>query len=653
MSVLGFPRLYFRGEISWDPGLANNADGLFDPESVELIVPDGITIDQLKRFIATNAEDLGIWNFYGTHDTAFEQVQVVGGAALDGSAVADDPLIGRQLSLRGKLVDLDAAAANGSQVFFDRMRIGDGVVGLQARRSQRLHGRWLSFGRNLSNQLAIAGHAGVTWQTCFEKAGVSFSGTDASPLLNLLRQGLEDDAIGLMIRFHTYRTLYFQNGIRNNISPAPKTSAELQQEYAQGKNFSNPAYSVVVGSIGLWRRSEPRSVPGGRLLLAREAAPTQALLGVGGGPPELQPRQARVGPAVAELDEAARRLSVDFGATIPERSPDLTKADFGTLELVVAHGDTVTKLTTLAPEAYDRTKFEAQAGILDVDLAQAGDDVVAAIKSGTLQLRNAAGNLRLLEEVGSFVAVDERDIYLDQAEPRAVGLQVFAGGKLAPAGHQVLVAQYDRDRAFVRTVKTLAVGSDGTASFSLKAERAGIASYVFVPFPAGAPAPTAPTGLDSLNHAYLNVRTLPFDDELERNTADDDLRWSFIHDKILRLYDIINPVMARPQIGRPLDDRELMMDLASDIARVIAKGNFESASYMPITRDMSAGRRKLLERWCQLVLDGTAPEDPVELASRMAASRKQEMADIGELPDKAKILSALLANTSDFRMGRV
>ncbi len=653
MSVLGYPRLHFRGEISWDPGIANNMPGLFDPEAVELSLPDGVTIGQLKAFIAANVAELGIWNFYGTHDAVFEQVKITGGAAPDGSPATQDPIIGKPLSLRGKLVDLDAKAAIGSQVFFDRMRVGDGTVGLQARRSQRLHGRWLNFGRNLSNQVAIAGGAAVTWQTCFEKDVVTFTGADTSPLLKVFRQKLEDEAIGLMIRFQTYRTLYFQNGIKNTISPAPRTSAELQQEYVQGRNFSNPAYAVLVGTIGLWRRGEPRSAPGGRVLLARDRTRVQALIGAAGGAPALQLTDAALGPAVVELDEAARRLSLDFGATIPERSPDLTKADFGTLELVVAHGGEVTKLATFAPEAYSRAKYEAQAGILDVDLGQAASGVLDAIKAGILQLRNADGSLRLLEEVRGFVAVDERDIYLNQGEPRALRLQVSVQGQTAPSGHQVLVGQYDRERNFVRTLATLTVGSDGAARFDLQAEKAGIVSYVFLPFPAGAPAPTPSARLSPLAHAYLNVRTLPFDDDLARNTPDEALRWSFVYEQILRVYDIINPVMARTEIGLPLDDRERIMEAAATIKQLIAEDNFESASHMPVTRDMSAGRRKLLERWCQLVLDGTAPEDAAALAALMAAARSRETMDTSALSDKAKLVSQLLGGTTDFRMGRV
>ena len=452
MSVLGYPRLYFRGEMSWDPGLANNMAGLFNPETVEVRLPNGVTIGQLKGHIAANVDQLGIWNLYGTHDAAFEKVTITGATTVDGSFVENDPIIGRKMSLRGKLVDLDAATTNGSQVFFDSMAIGDGVIGLRAMRSMRLHARWLNFDRSLSNLLPIAGSAGVTWQTCFDKDGLTFFGADTSPLLKLFREKLDDGAVGVMIQFHTYRTLYFQNGIKNSIVPAPRTSAQLQQEYVQGKNFSNPAYSVLVGTIGLWSRGEPRSVPSGRLLNPRDSTQADALIGAD-GQSTLQPVAATLGPAVVELDEARLRLSLDLGATIPERSPDMTKADVGTLQLAVASDGDVTVLATLPPEAYGRTRYEAQAGIVDIDLTQvAGGNVLNAIKSGRLQLCTADGSLRLLEESVRFVAVESRDIYIDQGETRTLQLQVFEQGRPAPAGYQVLVSAYNRQRTFVKQI---------------------------------------------------------------------------------------------------------------------------------------------------------------------------------------------------------
>ena len=280
------------------------------------------------------------------------------------------------------------------------------------------------------------------------------------------------------------------------------------------------------------------------------------------------------------------------------------------LQLAVANDGDVTVLATLSPDAYGRTKYEAQAGIVDIDLTQvAGDKIFNAIKSGRLQLCTADGSLRLLEESVRYVAVENRDIYIDQGETRTLRLQVFEQGRPAPAGYQVLVSAYNRESTFVKQIGTLTVGKDGTAPFEQKAEKAGIVSYIFVPFPAGAAVPTPPENFDPLADSYINVRTLPFDDKLSQSTPDADLRWSFIYEQILRVYDIINPVMARAAIGNPLDDRQRMMNLATAIKRVVAKDSFESPQHMPVTRDMSAGRRQLLERWCDLVLAGKAPED--------------------------------------------
>ena len=204
----------------------------------------------------------------------------------------------------------------------------------------------------------------------------------------------------------------------------------------------------------------------------------------------------------------------------------MTKADVGTLQLAVASDGDVTVLATLPPEAYGRTRYEAQAGIVDIDLTQvAGGNVLNAIKSGRLQLCTADGSLRLLEESVRFVAVESRDIYIDQGETRTLQLQVFEQGRPAPAGYQVLVSAYNRQRTFVKQIGTLTVTHDGTVPFEQKAEKAGIVSYVFVPFPDGAAVPTPSQRLNPLADSYINVRTLPFDDELSQSTPDADLRW--------------------------------------------------------------------------------------------------------------------------------
>ena len=98
---------------------------------------------------------------------------------------------------------------------------------------QQMH--W--FARNLG-RLPIAGIAGVIWQACFRKYDLKFNPHD-SPVLAAFAQALErDDVAGLMLRFASYRTQYFQNGMGNGIRQQPRNVTELHALYAPGAKCS-------------------------------------------------------------------------------------------------------------------------------------------------------------------------------------------------------------------------------------------------------------------------------------------------------------------------------------------------------------------------------------------------------------------------------
>ncbi len=69
-----------------------------------------------------------------------------------------------------------------------------------------------------------------------------------------------------MIRFCAYTTQYYQNGIMNNYEPHLRWNSQEDVEYFQAQykdalasripQFKNPAYSRIVGSIGLWQQGE-------------------------------------------------------------------------------------------------------------------------------------------------------------------------------------------------------------------------------------------------------------------------------------------------------------------------------------------------------------------------------------------------------------
>ncbi len=150
----------------------------------------------------------------------------------------------------------------------------------------------------------------------------------------------------------------------------------------------------------------------------------------------------------------------------------------------------------------------------------------------------------------------------------------------------------------------------GIARFQIAPAPASFRSFLFLPYAANSAAPSAPPKIATVSDAYINVRTLPFDDPLAQTTPDGALTWDWIYTNILGLYDVLNPVMERtanPAINKPLSDPQRMRALVGAIKRATSKANFESAGYMPVTRDLSNGRRILLHRWCDLILSGNAP----------------------------------------------
>ena len=610
MSVLSFPRLYFTGLISWDPGLTNNSPAVYDAADVRLILPQGVNFDTFKQWVIDN--DFSNWNYYGTHTCQFDpqKTRITGGALSSGAVITNDPVVGKPLQLSGKLVDLDPASIFTSQIYFEQFAFGDSQAGGLAQRSHRMHSRWINFQRNFAG-LPIAGNAAVVWQTAFERDHLQMLNSSNSALLKALQDAVaQTGARGLMVRFCTYRTLYFQNGILNSIPQQPRTMQELHDLYKQGLIFSNPAYSLVAGAIGVWKDGEVATVPGGRYL-----APTAAVTTVDGDGP------VRLGPCVAEVDREHNVLSLDLNSTIPEVDADVNKASFGPLTVAVLQGATIEPIATIDPASYARAAYESKAGIIDIpiDSAQA-----TKLEAGQLllQVQQDGDAVVAMAERELVAQADDRDTYLNQASPRDVKIQVTLKGKTAPAGTQVMVARYDRrGRALAASVsppQVLPVGPDGTVTLNLTPQAPGFINFGLLPFAQGTPQPPIPQQLDIMAAFFLAVRTLPFDDQLAAQTTDSQLTWTFVFENILRLYDLLNPVMASPDIGLALNDKSVWTTpgMAALLKSVTSDDSFENFNHMPVTRELSTGKQKLLHRFCDLVINGALPpDDAVEAES--------------------------------------
>ncbi|MGH9467409.1 MAG: hypothetical protein ACRD1Y_08635, partial [Terriglobales bacterium] len=412
MSVLETPRIYFQGEMTWDPITTNNYDDNYNEDSGETIFPGAV--DRVRAFrdnAVTQVVTAVSWNPQGTHRSTFFNTRVCGCDLGPGRPSGGDPFLNAAVNFTGMLVDVEPFGAFTSQLFFDRMGFGfGGGYFLHAPSRRRFVDRYLNFNRNPANGM-IAGRASVVWQTSFAKAeGLRIEAYD-SPALQALAAALDaDDVLGLTCRFNTYNTIYYDNPALSNGSPAAREEAEaLVVKLRSGGFQPNPARSRLVGVVGLWRRGEPAQEPVDRVLVP--VSPAQGLAN-----------------AWVRISENA--LTLDLSNSVPETGANLDKLDAGPLTVTAsdpdpASGVAAITLATIPYAAYNRPAYEASAGIIVVPLVPA---IARAAAGMNLSLQSNAGNLT--EETLRAVSATP-DLYLDEGQSAEAAFQVWERGRPA------------------------------------------------------------------------------------------------------------------------------------------------------------------------------------------------------------------------------
>jgi hypothetical protein len=717
MSVLSFPRIYFKGFIGWDPCTFNNNDwqafptydatnaalnwsflasegpqpgGITPANFASTFRPWAITLQDDKVDNPTGKRIPAEWNMFGTHTAAFVQYNdktttIIGGDLGYGQRVTQDPLIGTPVNIGGdnstsgnftpaRLVDTNPISFWSSQVYWSLLQCGSGNFNISGSRSCRMFSRWINLNRIYSATPELtqpAAAVAACFQTCIPNDQITWTnrsdpstGASSQLLTALQRAATQSGAQGVMMRFTAYVNLYFQNGIFNGTSQRPRTYADLAACLADAwqafeKNgdtslfFSHPCYSHVVGVIGVWNQGELASVPGGRYFAAQNKVTPigpPVKLGHAVHAATLRPSVA-LGPVVANVDYKQNLISLDLNSTIPENAisgtvaSDLTKIDLGPLTLGVQADGAFYPVAQIAYDQYGRPAYEARAGIVDVPFSPTSD-LIQKLQDGVLAIQ-VQGQTALAEQGGGFTAqTNTRGIYLDENQGTEFQIAVQRSGAPA-AGAQVLIAKYDSNLSLIpssqpqlvnftngrqqtiqvpnpsgdpiTTEVTVVPASDsGDATAGIMAQSPGFPVLAFFPFAAGQPLPQPPVALlgpaTPLNQVvsnafYTTVRVLPFDSQVPDefinlwNTTHDPVQaWNFIYNQILYVYDMLFSVMLEyVNLG---DRTAVEQNIQAILKQTSAAYAAESTLAMPITRDLSAGKRVTLQLWGYLVQHG-------------------------------------------------
>jgi hypothetical protein len=608
----------------------------------------------------------GSWNVYGDGGCWFSNTRVTG-VQFEYGKTAGDPICTdptAQLQIVGeffgpsrpgstpppaRMVDVAPYQSTTTQLFYKWFQLGTDALGFRALGASRMFLRWSMLRNTDFHELQIAGPAGVIFQTAARAQDIEWYGLDNSPALRALQAAANAGPNqGVVMQFAVYLTQYYLHASYQGVQLS--NAALLSQAYANGFTGANPAQSNITGTIGVWGPNELASAPTQMLLnpanpVSAATVPMHSSRAAQEGLVVAAPKAPAafpLGPAMARVDADANNLAVSFLTTVLETDLKLTKEHLGplTLQLVDGSSGATTNIADIPYSSPDNTGYDAPSyaqtsGILDFTITP---EQATAIQNGSslLQLSvEQSGTCTVALQQASLVAeTDQRGIYLDQGETQTVTVQVYQNGVPASGGNvSLLVAQYyeaplDPSNDFPYYLVTqsnqnnaclqldggqfqvVLPVTDGTASFTITSVNPGTAMLGFFPFSGDTPPAPAPGGVNNFpgpqtTNFYAVVRCLGFDNAL-LDLPDDQINWENTYEKVLQVYNLVYPQMSRIA---DLGDPTTVEQMAGRILKATEyPDRFDWTMFMPVTREMSAGKRSLLRRFCQNALGGkTAP----------------------------------------------
>lgn len=591
MSILETPRIYFKGNISWDPVTTNNyaltnppgpvaKEGFAYDEDASLSVYNKSPVDTAAEVAAFRAAAIegvnpttGSWNPDGTYRSRFFNTEISGvdtGSGLDQS----DPFVGAPVDFVGMLVDCEPYGAFSSQLFFDTMSFGiAGGCQIFGRRVTRVQDRYINFGANPQNNM-IAGIASVMWQTVFPKdAGLELHARN-SPALAAMANALSDnDVAGLMVRWTTYRTVYYDDDTLTKATSGPVAEA-LQAKLRLAGFQPNPARSMLVGTVGLWRRGEPVHEPAGRTLVS-----TMATLPNNPPVPNHVPPYT-FGSVFAHLQPD--RLVLDMSNAVPWASRAPEKLNLGTLNVLAADPPpavAIASVTTLDFSQYNQAAYEATSGIVTIPLGTNGGNLLHGMD---LSIGMATGPMLVQEQPLRAIAT-LGNLYTEQNLPTTLGVQLYNRGVKGGAGVQINVSCLDGNVTFDQTFTT---DGSGMIFVTLDTSKGNVYGLTFNPGRSTA----IGQNFNTLTDTYAYVRVLPADAQLATMPP----TWDNVFNNVLANWKAMAPCMDN---WLDLEDEAQVRAYGPLIKRLTDRTAFEQFRYMPITRDLTPGMRTLLYKF--------------------------------------------------------
>lgn len=601
------------------------------------------------------------WNYYGDHGTRLDDAKVTTFFGSNGQSFPPtDPLNNAIVKLIGTpspmqfqdpvMVDNDPYALITSQIFSHGFTVtaADGKTSLiSAVPTPRSYAYYINGSKNVDPKcIGFQGVSAIFIVSVPSGSDLVINTNAGSPALNDLAAAVAKGA-GLQMRFIFYNAIYDVD---------PQT---LHDKFKAGDYEANPYIGRTLGTIGVLSKGDMLSAPPGRKLNQQSnffyVDPNPQ--GNPCVPASPDPKnQHSLGITLARIDAVSDTVFLDTISTFPECNRNSnTKFNFGpkpmSLRLTSQHGQPI----TIGPIPNTQTGYETMAGMVAIPIGNHPQlaEIEASAARGALSIFDENSQQEMLaERPGVNVFTESRGVYFDvqvlnnwddpNEQPKAgtanVTIKAFVRGVpvqqetrinieywmcakkvIDPSKPQVpVVNRYFTINGAVPQPKTqyinapgnsgtiqvitdqviIPANSNGELTLTLTGVRSGTSVMRFRD--ASIPA-YAPNFLwDNVDLCY--VRILPFDDYRKYTNQQID-SWPFMYEHFFNYFALLYPVMSQVIPWGPLDapdNPETVAQFASQLRLMTNPDIWDTTIYMPITRDLSAGKRALLWRWCAL-----------------------------------------------------
>ncbi len=621
MSVFDYPRINVKGLIRLDPGTGNNDDyaatATFQGEPVGLLESKTVTARTYGMDDATflpwaqvahpfdvvsqpgTTKDIipAEWNFYGDMSMKEYSITCVGADAGSATVVVANCL-NAEFSISGAFTDINPEGSPpATQFFIKKIALGPKDDPLISAELSKGTGQWINFYRNV-NLTADAG------------AGASVYHAIPDATVNLLGWNTLQGVNGIVFRYYLSRAL-----LEN--PDTGTTNEQIEELYKNGDN--NPKLLELVGTITpLYDTETHVAMQTGRLLTMdtpNVTTPTNNNNGNG---------TVALGPAILNIDNNTGILRADFVGTFPDNydSGDGSnpKYDFGTVYLVAEHKDGG-QLWEFPVSYADTAQGDANGWLFDFDISAIQSllpDVIFKLVSDNFG--------EVLTELDYYFVSNQLAIYgeqngdnqnfLNNGTTEQATISVFhRGEELATANcPDITVWQY-ASTPIEAPGDAIPISTNFKPGDPLVVDVSQPGNLLFT-FTVTGDGNTPPTNYGAFsgppyitNWPQISLRILPNEDYdqyfvdpgASEPVGNNLLTFDVLYDNVLRVYYLLYPVM-HPFL--PLNDEQIVASQAPEILIRTdpAPENWLAKTYMPMTRDLSNSRRRLLQAWCRKMI---------------------------------------------------